>query len=345
MTCTAPIDINHTELSCTLKCAYSFNYTDTGIVLSNENDYLKMSYEQPPSSSSTNSQVTYNSKDYNVDSIRLYHPSLHTYGGVQADAELIIIHKVTSGNNSIPPLYVCIPIVVEENVTPTSQTFQLLMKNIPQPTKSIQLKTINFNLNSFIPMAPFYSYTGSSISPACGTICDYVVFSKDTDKTGYITMNKSDYTTLLDVVPGPLKAIQVYPSKDYAINIEGPTYGAGTQGKIMIKCNPVGDNGELLADQQQSVEAKEEAAWAEMYGTSNILQSPIFKYLINFAIMAVVLILGDFIISLVVGKKSQITETIGNKFNEMTGKRGDMVDSDYGDMAGPLAEMALGSSY
>ena len=319
MTCTAPIDINHTELSCTLKCAYSFNYTDTGIILSNEDGYLNISYEQPPSSS-TKSQVTYNSKDYNVDSIRLYHPSLHTYAGVQADAELVIIHKVTSGNNSIPPLHVCIPIVVEETVTPTSQTFQLIMKNIPQSTKSVQLKTINFNLNSFIPMAPFYSYTGSSIYPACGTICDYVVFSKDTDKTGYITMNNADYTILSKVTPHLLKGIKTYESKDYAINIEGPTYGAGTKGKIMIKCNPVGDNGELIADQQQSIEAKEEAAWAALYGSSDLLKSPIFKYLINFIIMAVVLILGDFVISLVVGKKSQITETIGNTFNEIAGK-------------------------
>lgn len=322
MTCTAPIDINPTETSCTLKCAYSFNYTDTGIILSNENDFLNINYEQPPPSSSTKSQVTYNSKEYNVDSIRLYHPSIHTYGGVHADAELIIIHKSTSGNTSIPPLCVCIPILVKEAVSPTSQTFQLLMKNIPQPTKSIQLKTINFNLNSFIPMAPFYSYTGSFIPPYCSIICDYVVFSKDTSKTGYITMNKADYATLLKVVPGPTTAIQIYSSKDYAINNEGPTYGAGSKGKIMIKCNPVGDNGELLADQQQSVEAKEEAAWTALYGSSDFVNSPIFKYLINFIIMAVVLILGDFLLSLVVGKKSQITETIGNKFNEIVGKGG-----------------------
>ena len=96
--------------------------------------------------------------DYQVSEIRIYCPSLHTYSGVQAEAEIIIIHTGTTQES----LLVCLPII-KGNKSPSKS--ENILENIIQTAKKFARKPNeetamqkNFNLNNLIPKnKPFYS--------------------------------------------------------------------------------------------------------------------------------------------------------------------------------------------
>ena len=325
--CTAPINISEKgKNSCNLKCAYSFDYNDSTTSITNSPDgYLSMTYDNPPSSFGSNAQVTYNSKPYNVSSIRFYHPSLHTYkylnsSNVNADGEMIIIHNSTSENKK---LLVCIPIVIKEEINPASQAFSIIMKNIPvKDSKSpISLKTINFNLNDFIPMDPFISYKGTTPFPGenCKTIYDYIVFSKGIGKAGYVAMNKSDFDKFAKQITSPTSPSLIQKrGDDVFINNEGPQYintafgSSSGGGKIMIKCNPTDSSGNSLIETPQEREEEQEEALAQIYQSSQFFENIFFQYILNFVLMIIVLLIGYFIISLATGNKSKLADQMGD---------------------------------
>ena len=81
---TAPVNItNNTTSTCDLKCDYSFKYPISNLQVTNRGSYLSLKTDPasvPP--------VTYNAEQYQVQEIRIFSPSLHTYGGKNADAEM-----------------------------------------------------------------------------------------------------------------------------------------------------------------------------------------------------------------------------------------------------------------
>ena len=79
---TAPIDISLSKITgkCDYKCSYSFNYNNSSCVATNRREYLKLSYDK-----SSSPPVLYNSSGYDVEEIRLYIPSLHSYSGTKTD--------------------------------------------------------------------------------------------------------------------------------------------------------------------------------------------------------------------------------------------------------------------
>ena len=87
---TAPIDISMSKITgkCDLKCSYSFNYNNSSCVATNRGDYISILYDK-----STAPPVLYNATGYDVQEIRLYAPSLHSYNDSKTDGELIIIHS------------------------------------------------------------------------------------------------------------------------------------------------------------------------------------------------------------------------------------------------------------
>ena len=90
--------------TCDLKCAYTFDYPTSSSTLSNKGIFIGLSYD-----AATMSPVTYNQAPYSVAQIQIYAPSLHTFGGVAAAAEIMIIHTPQKGGDN---LYVCIPVIV-----------------------------------------------------------------------------------------------------------------------------------------------------------------------------------------------------------------------------------------
>ena len=241
MSATAPIDIQkNTNKICTLNCSYSFTYTPTTLRLTNEGDYLLWQVDKanmPP--------VVFNAKNYEVVEARLYRPSLHTFAGTQADAELIINHVSTKGNGK---LLVCIPITVSSTSTTASVTYfdqiltsaNLYANNSDKPTMTYDKPS--FTLGKFVPMKPYYSYTGTlPYEPFTGEY-NYVVFHKDAASN----MSPAAFNLLQKIISTKPATIQVQPTPPSGVfyNNSGPVPAAA--GDIYIDCQPVDNEGELF---------------------------------------------------------------------------------------------------
>lgn len=173
---TSPIDINITNVlnNCDLKCNYSYEYSNVNPIISNNSDYLKLTYENTSKDS-----VIYNTYDFYVKEIRIYTPSLHSYNSQKTDAEMIIIHSSKLGQ---PDLLVCIPIKNTNANTDSSNLITTIVNTASSATPSsglsTTLNTSNFNLNTFIlSNKPFYSYTATLPFQPCNSNVNFVVFS------------------------------------------------------------------------------------------------------------------------------------------------------------------------
>lgn len=237
-TATAPIDINMSKITgkCDLKCSYNFHYNNSSCVATNRSDYISIAYDR-----SSSSPVTYNSAGFDVQEIRLYTPSLHSYSGTKTDAELIVIHTSSSGAN---PLLVCIPIKSNNSSSVSALFFKKLIetisKNAPADGESTTVNIPRFNLSTLVPKKPFFSYSATEPYQPCISSVDYIVFSTS--------------ETSLDIMPDTLQILsKIIESNPYDVkkgpnlfyNEKGP--GNGSLGDdIYIDCQPVGASQETI---------------------------------------------------------------------------------------------------
>ena len=260
---TAPIDLTkNTENACNLKCSYSFTYTPTNLQIMNQGNYLSFKIDQtniPP--------VVYNDQQYNVQEARLYCKSLHTYAGQQADAELVIVH---TDMKSINNLLVCVPIVKSSTTTAEcAELFDYIMSETQRTANSRGQQTVytspTLTLGAFVPMKPYYSYTGTLPWTPCNGDYNYIVFHKD----DAITMSPQAYKALLALIPYP-NNIQSKSNPDGVFyNATGPT--PANVGEIYIQCQPTGADGEIL------VAARTDSA--------GVLDNALLKRIFNFTLV------------------------------------------------------------
>ena len=264
MSCiTAPLDIvvnKQTEKLCKLKCSYQFTYQTTSLQIQNEGSFLVMNTDEtatPP--------VIYNDNPYTIVACALLTPSMHTFAGKNADAELIIMHQKV---NSQKYLFVCVPIKSSSTSTDDSATyFDLIMAEVAQTAPASGQNTIfvnnTFSLKSMVPMAPYYSYTGSHpffTGDICPSILDnetsyepfmnmdYIVFHID----DAITMSPQALRILKQVIPTKFPFVTVPESqnpKGLFFNPNGPV--PAVKGEIYIDCRPTGADGEILVTARQ----------------------------------------------------------------------------------------------
>ena len=236
---TAPIDLTrNTENICNLKCAYSFTYAPTSLRINNKGNYLSFLTDDantPP--------VVYNDQNYNVTEVRLYCNSLHTWAGKQTDAELVIVHANTKSTGY---LLVCIPIVQSSTSTADCTTqFDFILAETQRTANRQGQETVYNNptlsLGKFIPMTPYYSYSGTLPWTPCNGDYDYIVFRQ----SDAIAMSPQAYKTLLAVIPSPNNIMpSSNPTTSIFYNEKGPT--PPNVGEIFIDCQPTGDDGEVL---------------------------------------------------------------------------------------------------
>jgi len=236
-TATAPIDISMSKITgnCDLKCSYSFNYNNSSCIATNRGDYLSLSYDN-----SSTHPVIYNASNYDVNEIRLYTPSLHSYSGSKTDAELIIIHNPITG---AVPLLTCIPIKSNNNSSVSSLLFKTIVDNVANSapadgeTTTISLGNQQFNLNDLVPKKPFFAYSATEPYQPCSTNVNLLVYDS--------------LTVSLDIIPDTLTKLQsIIQNNSYDIktgpnlfyNEKGPNLGGG--GDIYIDCQPVGESDE-----------------------------------------------------------------------------------------------------
>ena len=175
-----------------------------------------------------------------VSGVRLYAPSLNTYDGFHADAELIITH--TGGGRT---LYVCIPVVSSEKVGPSAKWFSQV---IPfAPTKkgagaTVGVNVNNFTLNDVIPQAAFTIYENGTFSWNCAQDNVIILFNKNVA----VNMKSRDYSTLSSLIKKA--SFSKGTPKYLTFNSKGTSAGPGKKkgkGKTMT-CKPVTYPEELL---------------------------------------------------------------------------------------------------
>ena len=242
MSCISPINIANITKPCTTGCSFKYNYGKSNCVLVNKGTYVKIQFN----SSNT---VTFNDANYTLKEARLYRPSLHTWNGTHAAAELIINHSGASNN-----MFICIPIQQMNGKGETATWFNKFMRYIPTNTNSDANITgvNNFTLNTVVPQGPYYYYVGTS--PWCknsdtgGPSNKLIVFPKNQS----ITMTKSDFTNLQRISNSnqPVRAAAGNPFFNAVGTSEGPISGSGiNRNTDVVDCVPVSIDGtELTGD-------------------------------------------------------------------------------------------------
>ena len=259
---TAPIDIQPTKATCDQICQYKYQYSLSNCILSNEGDYLQI--QTTPNGNS----IFLNNNLYNVKETRLYYPSLHTFNGTHAKAELIIHHTSDEKN-----FLVCIPVGISPASSPSSDFFSAFLKYTPQTEgNKVNVNVSNWSLNSVIPKGAYYFYQATAPYPPCAGVYNLIVFDYSVKATmsaamaAYLTsgIKKNTYTT-------HKAASALY------YNAGGTMAGDTEASDIYIDCQPVkvegddGTNDEDSADSSSAITLKTPPSLRDM------INSPFFK--------------------------------------------------------------------
>jgi hypothetical protein len=249
------IDMNTSVPSCNILCSYKYDYNDSKCVVSiNSLGYLEIKYDLKRDG--TEAQSSLNRDNYNIADIRIYQPSIHTYDGKQADVELIIHHVGASNGQTTPKeLYVSIPFIASDSPLVSANNGGIILENIilqyakqtPSPGDNVHhLNIDNFNMNNFIPSAPYYFYNGTPYDTTdCSiTNINYLVF--DTIRGGQ-TIGSSALAKLQKLLPSN-RAIYPIAKNTVYLSSNNPNYSGGMAGddKIYIDCQPTGEDGKSL---------------------------------------------------------------------------------------------------
>lgn len=234
---TSPINISkNTDFTCDLKCEYSFQYPNTNIQVSNRGEYLSLKTDpsrEPP--------VVYNGDKYDASEIRLYTPSLHTYGGKHASAEMLIIHTNMSGSGN---LIVCVPIIYK-HLSGIPSHLDTIIHQVSKTANSVdEQTTINlstFSLNEVVPRKPYYSYIGTLPYSPCNGTYDYIVFHIE----DAIVINHKSFTKLSKIITSQAYQTTKADGGVY-YNKNGPKTYKTTDDDIYIECKPTGSEGETI---------------------------------------------------------------------------------------------------
>jgi carbonic anhydrase len=248
----APINIEtsintNPERSCISTCQYSFQYNNSSCNVYHEGEFFRIPYDAASGSYPANFKGT----DYQVDSIRIYQPSLHSYDGQKADAELLAYHSSADGRN----LIVCIPIVLGSGAgQSSSDIMNRILQNLPEKNSGSgkYISDVNnFNLGNLIPRQPFYFYTGKNLVPQHTGVYNYIVYHKvhaiQVMRESIRSLNDPTYNTSLTKYRGG----GALTSNTYYYNKKGAN-NAMAKDDIYIKCQPTGEDGTVLYQQSKA---------------------------------------------------------------------------------------------
>jgi carbonic anhydrase len=237
---TAPVNIPTVGTTCSLKCEFSHNYPSSQLDVTHNGDYI--SFKLNPIQ---NAPVEYGNASYDVEEIRIYRQSIHTYIGEYADAELVIVHRNNMGSEK---LLVCVPLM--QSSTPDDNSIALdnvlseVGKRANSNGKQTQINLASFNLNKFIPKKPFIIYNGTLPFSPCVSkaTVNYIVFGK----TDALKITPSSMNLLNNIVKKHNYRIKNDPKNGFFFNRSGPSSGTSSNEDIYIECKPTGSDGAIL---------------------------------------------------------------------------------------------------
>jgi carbonic anhydrase len=294
---TAPIDISISNITgkCDLKCSYSFHYSNSSCIAKNRGEYISISYDK-----SSSPPVLYNATGYDVQEIRLYIPSLHSYNNRKTNGELIIVH---TSNLGYKPLLVCIPIKSNNSSSFSALFFKTLVDTVASSAPSDgDMTTVNipkFNLDFLVPKKPFFSYSATEPYQPCSENVEYIVFTPLESSLDIMdeTLKKLD-----TIIKSNVYDIKKGPNLFY--NEKGPSIGGGGNGEIYIDCQPVGsseDTKEIIIDMGSSPYSM---------NMSDLFNNPYFKMFIVSFILIVILYGTKYLLKIIKPIKDEAIETI-----------------------------------
>ena len=249
---------DNVEGKCDLKCSYNFKYSESNTTAKNEGIEISLTYDN-----TNTSPVTYNTQKYNVSKITIMCPSIHTFDGALAAAEICVEHSAVKGG---PNLIVSIPIRSSSETSTASNLITEVIDNVaanaPSSGDSTNLNIQGFTLQNIVPKKPFYSYTESETT-------EWIVF----DILDAIPLNGTTLETLGKII----KAFPI-PTTGGSLffNSSGPNSMNNLGDGIYISCQPTGSSTE-----ETEVEYSKNTT---SFDLSKLLESPITKTIIQFII-------------------------------------------------------------
>ena len=166
-------------------CVYDVDMcSGASVVISDDRSHLSVNCN-----GGSKSTISFYGTVYMPSEIRIYSPSLHTYNGSSADAEIIIVHTPNS-NAKTDGLIVSIPVSLAGSGSSVNPDLTAII----QAANSINVSTlalnssapINYdvNANNFIPDNPYYVYYGTLPYDSCGGNYYYAVFTDPVSAAG-----------------------------------------------------------------------------------------------------------------------------------------------------------------
>lgn len=237
---TSPIDIptkgNVSTISGTFNCIYDTNLL-SGAAVSLSKDLSHLAIQCNTSNSSKVS--FYTAGVYIPTEVRIYSPSLHTYNGTRADAELLIVHSTLSSNTDVNissnGLIVSVPISLGGGSNPDLEAIIQAANTLDASTAVLNSSApINkdVNVNSFLPSKPFYVYNGTLPYDSCGGNYYYAVFTDPISIKGPIN----------NIVASGIKTVQ--PAGILQKSRAGPVTGVASNGSdeyVVVEFMDTGD--------------------------------------------------------------------------------------------------------
>ena len=201
---------------CSVKCSYSFNYTESNSVVTKVDNAISLSYDAP-----NNAPVTHNNIKYHVSGIGII-KSIHDFGNnSNIKHEIIVEHK--SVNNNKNKLRVCIPLI-KSSAYNTSVSDIITTNNSPTM----------INLQDIIPKKPYFFYIDENAK------VDYIVY----DKTDAIAVNTDAHNVLTTIIDSTTLTTSSGNDLYYVAN--GPSSTTDLGNGLYISCQPTGSSEELM---------------------------------------------------------------------------------------------------
>ena len=227
---TAPIDIptkgNVNPISGTFNCIYDVDMcSGAPVTISDDRSHLSIKC-----SGGSKSNILFYGRAYVPTEIRMYAPSLHTYNGASADAEILIVHTPGAGSGSTintTGLIVSVPVSLTRSGNPDLAAIFKAANTINPSTLTLNASApINYtvNVNNFIPAKPYYVYYGTLPYDSCGGDYYYAAFTDPISAagslsailvdSGIVTVQPSIKTNLQKSNTGPNTGIGSQQSTD-----------------------------------------------------------------------------------------------------------------------------------
>jgi hypothetical protein len=187
-------------------------------------------------SNAATAPVKYNGTDYQLININVSSPSMHQFSSYTADAEIVLIHQNVANAYFI----VCIPVIAHATASQSDFLSQSVENLQAMTTTSSTFSLSNYNLNTMIPMDPYYTYNSSS-----GVTIHWLVFGRPSA----LTISQQNLNTMTGIC-GTMTSnwVNMYqPDASGAIyfNNAGPRHLRMDDNEIYIDCKPTDSKGNV----------------------------------------------------------------------------------------------------